>query len=108
MDVRTFIKFHILLGKRSLKCYKSLKVGLGTLATSHETVCQWVNSINNGKETDNAPCSGAPTSATDECHVEQVKSVLEHACSTSCLEIAMEVSISSASVCRILTNSLGK
>jgi len=63
---------------------------------------------NGGKETDSAPCSGAPTSATDECHMEQVKSVREHACSISCLAIVKEVSISPASVCHIFTNSLGK
>jgi hypothetical protein len=60
MDVRTFIKFHILLGKRALKCYKSLKESSGTLAASYETVCRWVNSIKNGEEIDGAPYSGAP------------------------------------------------
>jgi hypothetical protein len=98
MDVRTFIKFHMLLGKRTLKCYKSLKEGLGTLAPSYETVCRWVNSVKNDKETDDAPCSGAPTSATHECHMEQVKSVLDQACSTSCLAFAAEVSIFPARV----------
>jgi hypothetical protein len=67
-----------------------------------------VNFVKNGEGKDDAPCSGAPTSAMDECHVEQVKSSLDHACSTLCLAIATEVSISPASVCRIVTNSLGK
>jgi hypothetical protein len=34
-DVRTLIKFHILLGKSALECYKLLKEGLGP----RETVC---------------------------------------------------------------------
>jgi len=66
-----------------------LKEGLGTHASSYETVCQWVNVFKNGwEETDDASRSGAPTSATDECRVEQVKSVHE---STA---IATEVRIS--------------
>jgi hypothetical protein len=47
-------------------------------------------------------------SATDECHVEQVKSVLEHMHSISCTAVATEVGISSASVYHFLINSLGK
>ena len=31
-DVRTLIRFHVLLGKSALDCYKSLKEGLGTQA----------------------------------------------------------------------------
>ena len=40
--------------------------------------------------------------------MEQVKSVLEHIHSISCMAIAAEVRISTASVCCILTSSLGK
>jgi len=54
-----------------------LKEGLGALAVSYETICRWVNAIKSDREErDDAPCSGAQTSATDECHVEQVKSFL--------------------------------
>jgi len=68
-----------------------------------------MNAIKNGPEERNdAPRSGAPTSATDERHMEQVKSVLEHTCSIFCMEIATEVTIFPASVCRILTSYLGK
>jgi hypothetical protein len=64
-----------------------------------------VNAIRNGQEeTDNTPHSGAPILAKDERHMEQVKSVLEHTCTA----IATEVVISPASVCSILTSSLGK
>jgi hypothetical protein len=60
-DVRTLIKFHVLLGKNALECYKSLNEGLGTHATSHKAVRQWVKAIKNVRqeETDDAPCSGA-------------------------------------------------
>jgi transposase len=45
---------------------------------SQETVRRWVDAIKNGREeTDVASSSGAPTSATDEGHMEKVKSVLE-------------------------------
>jgi hypothetical protein len=37
-DVRTVIKFNVLLGKSALECYKSLKEGLGTHVPSYETV----------------------------------------------------------------------
>jgi hypothetical protein len=98
----------ILLGKNALKCYKSLKEGLGTHVSLNENQ-QWANSIKNGgEETGDAPCSGAPISATDERHLKQVKSVLEHTCSISCMAVATEVGISPASVCHILTNSLGE
>jgi transposase len=108
-DVRTLIKFNVLLGKSALECYKTLKEGLGTYAPSYETVCRWVNSIKNGREqTDDAPHSGAPTTATDECHVKQLKFVLEGTRSISCTAIATEVGISPASVYCILTNSLGE
>jgi hypothetical protein len=52
--------------------------------------------------------SGTLTSATDECLMEGVKSVLECMCSTSCTAVVTEGRISPASVYRILTNSLGK
>jgi len=80
MDRRTWIKFHVFLGKSALECYKSLKEGLGTRASSCETACRWVNAIKNGREeTDDVTRSWAPT-VTDECHAEQVKLALEHAC----------------------------
>jgi len=61
-----------LLGKTALECYKSLKRGLGTLAASYEAFRRWTNAIKNGqKETVDAPRSGAPTSATDEGHMEK-------------------------------------
>jgi hypothetical protein len=44
-DMRTLMKFHVLLGKSALDCYKSLKEGLGTHVPSYETVCWWVNAI---------------------------------------------------------------
>jgi transposase len=108
-DVRTVIKFNVLLGKSALECYKSLKEGLGTHAPSYETVRRWVNFIKNGREqTDDTPRSAAPTTVTDELHVNQVKFVLEGTRSISCAAIATEVRNSPESVYRILTNSLGK
>jgi hypothetical protein len=38
-DMRTLIKFHVLLGTSALESYKSLKEGLGTHVPSYETVC---------------------------------------------------------------------
>ena len=61
IDLRTLIKFHVLLDKNALAYYKS-KESLGTQAPSYETVHQCVNAIKNGQEeTDDAPLSGAPT-----------------------------------------------
>jgi len=85
-----------------------LKEGLGTQVPLYKIVCRWVNAIENGPEEIDAPCSGAPTLATDERHMEQVKSVLECTCSILCMEIATEVRISPAGVWCILTSSLGK
>jgi hypothetical protein len=109
MDVRTLIKFHVLLGKSALECYKSLKEGLWTRASSYEIVCQWMDAVKNSWEgTDNAPRSGVPTSATNECHVEQVKNVLERVLSISCTAVAIEVGISPASVYPFPINNMGK
>ena len=44
-DMRTLIKFHVLLGKSTLEYYKSLKEGLRMHVLLHETVCQWVSAI---------------------------------------------------------------
>jgi len=54
------------------------------------------------------PCKGASTSAMDECHIVQMKSVLEYTHSISCTAVATEVGISPASVYCIFTKSLGK
>ena len=40
MDMRTLIKFHVLLGKTALECYKSLKEGSGTHTPPCENVRQ--------------------------------------------------------------------
>jgi len=82
-----------------------LKEGLGAYALSYETVCPWVKAIKNSQEeTGDAPRGG---SLTDECHTEQVKSVLEHVHSTSCMATVSKVGIS-PSVYHILTNSSEK
>ena len=63
-----------LLGKSALVCYKSLKEGFETHASSYETVHPWMNAIKNEREeADNAPPSIAPTMAMDERHMKQVK-----------------------------------
>jgi len=68
-----------------------------------------VNATKNGREkTVDASHSGASTLAMDECHVEQVKSVLECTYSISCMAVATEVRISPGSVCLILINGLRK
>ena len=109
MDVRTLIRFHVLFGKSALECYKSLKEGLWTHAASYETVCQWMNAVKNSWErTDNAPRSRVPTLATEGCHMEQVKSVLERWHSISCMAVATEIGISPAGVYPFLINSLEK
>jgi len=60
-DVRTLIKFHVLLDKSALEVIEGR---LGTHAASYETVCHWVNAVKNSWEgTDNAPRSGVPTLA---------------------------------------------
>jgi hypothetical protein len=60
------------------------------------------------EEIDDAPHSGASTSVTDECHMEQIKSVLECTCSISCTTIATDIRICPASVYCNFHNSLGK
>jgi len=68
-----------------------------------------MNATKNGQEkTNDAPHSGAPKTVTDECHMEQVESVLEYTRSISCMTIATEVRISPASVFCTFINILGK
>jgi hypothetical protein len=60
-----------LFGKGALKCYKSLKEGSGNMLLHTKLFTHGVNSIKNGWEkTDDAHCSGVPTSMMDECHKE--------------------------------------
>jgi hypothetical protein len=63
---------------------------------------------NDHEKTNYAPHSAAPTTVTDECHMEQVESVLEYMHSISCMTIATEVRTSPSSVYGIVTTSLGK
>jgi hypothetical protein len=51
--------------------------------------------------------SGAPSSATDERHVEQVKSVLERVRSIACTAAATKVDNFTANAYHILTSSMG-
>ena len=60
MDIRIIIKFHVLLGKSSLECYKSLREGLGTWVASCKTVCRWVNTIKNGPKIQMMPSAVEP------------------------------------------------
>jgi hypothetical protein len=60
------------------------------------------------KETDDTPRSTATTVAMGECHMEQVKPVIERKGNISCRAVTTEAGISPASVYHILTNSLGK
>jgi len=54
------------------------------------------------------PCKGALTSAMGECHIVQMKSVLEYTHNISCTAIATEIGIFPVSVYCISTKSLGK
>jgi hypothetical protein len=63
---------------------------------------------NGQEEKGDASHGGAPTLATDEHHVEQVKSVLERTHSISCMATAINIGISPASVYHIVTKSLKK
>jgi hypothetical protein len=81
MGIRTLKKFRVLLGRSALECYKLLKEGLGTHASSYETVHWLVTAIKNGwEETDSASRSGTPTLAADERHMEQVKCFMQGNC----------------------------
>ena len=75
----------------------------------HMQLSVYVSTISNGREEiDDAPCSGASTLVMDECHVEQMKSVLECTYSISCKAITTDVRISPASVYCNFPKSLGK
>jgi hypothetical protein len=107
-DVRTSIKFHVVLGKSALECYMSLRESLGTHTPSYEAVRRLLNAIKNAWEETDDSRSAAPTSAMDECHMKKVESVLESMHSISCTTIVTEVRTSLASVNCILTNSSSK
>jgi len=46
-DVRTLIKFHVLLDKSALRVLQVIEGRLGGHAPSYETVCQWMNAVKN-------------------------------------------------------------
>jgi hypothetical protein len=59
-NIRTLIKFHVVLNKSALECYMSLKEGWGASDTSYEPVCQWMNTIQNGRKDRQRPSWCSP------------------------------------------------
>ena len=108
-DIRTVIKFHVLLGHSAPEIHHLLLEVLEDCAPSVQTVRKWIAAVKEGRhDMEDLPRSGRPESACDVTNVERVQSQLMKDRRQSCEQIAHETGLSNASVHKILTDKLGK
>lgn len=108
-DIRTIIKFNVLLGHSAIEIHRLLEQALADSSPSVQTVRKWVAAVKDGRhEMDDLPRSGRPESACVEANVEMVESQLLEDRRQSCEQIANQTGLCTGSVHKILTEKLGK
>ena len=108
-DIRTLIKFHVLLNKSAMEIHTILRETLQEFAPSYETVRTWSNVIKGGQhEMKDAPRSERPLSATTPQTVQRVEELLAEDRRLTCEQIALSLDISANSAYRIIKENLGK
>lgn len=109
-EVRTIIKFSVLLGKSASAIHAELAQVLGEeSAPGLSTVKRWAVKFREGEaEVSDAPRSGRPRTATTDDNVALVQELLAEDRRLTVQEISLEVGISEGSVWDILHNKLQK
>ena len=108
-DQRSYIKIETLRRKNPTEIYNALHVVCGDSVVDHSTVSRWASRFREGRVSiQDDPRSGRPVTATDDTSVFIVSTLLEEDRSKACEEIAHEANMSTASVFRILTQTLQK
>ncbi|XP_076039471.1 protein GVQW3-like [Oratosquilla oratoria] len=109
-EVRTIIKFSVLLGKSASAIHAELAQVLGEeSAPGLSTVKRWAVKFREGEaEVSDAPRSGRPRTATTDDNVALVQELLAEDRRLTVQEISLEVGISEGNVWDILHNKLQK
>ena len=108
-DQRSYIKIETLRGKNPIEIHNALHEVCGDSVVDRSTVSRWVSRFREGRVSiQDDPRSGWPVTATDNTSVVIVSTLLEEDRRKSCEEIAREAHMSTASVFRIVTQTLQK
>lgn len=109
-EVRTVIKFSVLLGKAATATHAKLAQVLGEeSAPGLSTVKRWAVKFREGEaEVSDAPRSGRPRTATTDDNVALVQGLLAEDRRLTVQEISLEVGISEGNFWDILNNKLQK
>lgn len=108
-DLRTVIKFHVLLKRNATEIHQIMTDALGEVCPSYETIRRWVNAILQGKTDVGDECrSGRPVSASTADIVEKIEELLQEDRRITTRQIAYALDISKDTAHHILTDTLGK
>jgi len=106
-DQRSYSKIEILRGKNSTEIHNALHEVCGYSVVDRSTVSQWASRFREGRVSFQDDLrSGRPVTATDDTSVVIVSTLLEEDRRKSCEETAHEANRSTASVFRIVTQTL--
>jgi len=106
---RSHIKIETLRGKNPTEIHNALHEVCGDSVLDRSTVSRWASRFcKGGVSIQDDPRSGRPVIATDDTSVVIVSPLLEEDRRISCEEIAHEANISTASVFRIMAQTLQK
>lgn len=108
-DQRSYIKIETLRGKSPTKIHSALHEVCRDSVVDRSTVSRWASCFHEGRVSiQDDPRSGRPVTATDDTSVVIVSTLLEEDRRKSCEEIVHEANMSTASVFRIMTQTLQK
>ena len=108
-DQGSCIKIETLRRKNPTEIYNALHEVCGDSVVDHSTVTQWASRFREGRVSiQDDPRSGRPVTATDDTSVVIVSTLLEEGRRKSCEEVAHEANVSTASIFRIVTQTLQK
>ena len=107
-EQRVFIKVQVARGRNARQIHKGLREACGDSALPYRTVARWTAAFEAGRQSaDKEHGGGRIRTATDQHHVEALRTLLEHDRRWTCSELANELNISSTSVYHMLTHDLG-
>jgi histone-lysine N-methyltransferase SETMAR len=106
-DQQSYIKIETLQGKNPTEICNALHEVCGDSVVERIVVSRWASHFREGRVSiQDYPRSGRPVTATDDTSVVIVITLLEEDRRKSCEEIAREANLSTASVFRIVTQTL--
>ena len=103
------IKFCVKAGKSGVETIELINKAYGSAAMSRAIVYRWYARFRDGREDVNDDVrSGRPSTARTDENVESVHRLLTEDCRTTLQMIADRLNIGKETVCRIVTEDLGK